>query len=139
MGETQQTGTYVHTHTHTHTHTDFKCWGGGDDLFFQKRRTVCWRKMLEASGHLLTPQSNGCQPVEPLPEESPTDTPRTRSQGPRLWTQEVILAPKPLTPSSPRDLFLVTPGLVNRTFHPPRPAPPSPFWGRDPGQAFLAF
>lgn len=75
----------------------------------------------------------------PLPGESPRRTSRACSQGPRLWTEEVILAPKPLAPFSPRDLFLVTPGPVNRTFCPHQPAPPTPFWGRGPEQVFSAF
>lgn len=87
----------------------------------------------------MGPRATGANKPSPLPEESPRRTSRACSQGPRLWTEEVILAPKPLAPFSPRDLFLVTPGPVNRTFCPHQPAPPTPFWGRGPEQVFSAF
>ena len=67
------------------------------------------------------------------------NTPTTCSQGPWLWTEDVILAPKPLALSLPRDFSVLTRDPVNRTFRPNQLAPPTPFWGPCPGKVFQAF
>lgn len=86
-----------------------------------------------------SPRAMGTSKPSVIPEERPRNTPTTCSQGPRLWSEDVILAPKPLALSLPRDFSVLTRGPVNRTFCPNQPVPPTPFWAPCPGKVFQAF
>ena len=73
-----------------------------------------------------------------IPEERPRNTPATCSQGPRHWTEEVTLAPKPLALSLPHDFSVLTSGPVNRTVRPNQPPRP-PHSGPLPRESLPGF